>query len=208
MGGARRRGIATGEAVLIAASLCTIGALGVVIAPGLLRAGPDKAPLRIDEPDDPAKLAVFTALRAMFDESRSVIRLWDPDSTGRCAVLLWYSDEEPLGTIDEPEVVLIQHSPVMETITASVVEPGDAGAGPLDVSRVLDERFADLWARRDDVGTHVVAGGVRAMRIERVGEESGVMRLRVRLTWSGRVADERISEAGFECELPRLQGLE
>jgi len=201
----RRGGTATGLIV----TLSVIGALtvaAIVMTPASL----DAANATQDEGScarDPAHQRTIDLLGALVSRSRELLALHQRGPTPFLELVLWLEDVENPGRVDPPEVAVLAHSEILQTITFFELAESDqrdepidaellalAGAVPaesvLPAADVASPEFCVQWRRMSGVAPRVVATGVAGMHAEIAGEsENGRTLLRIALTWAGDSSD-------------------
>ena len=188
----RRGGVINGLLV----TLSVLGALTVAtifVAPQYLAAQPSKAP-SIIAAGTPAHQALIDDLATVVEQSVGVLAIHPRGATPYEEIVLWLADIDggTDGRADEPELAVLSHSTVLQTVTVYRMT-GDSTTGTLGVPRTSPE-FCRRWRADERVKSIVLGRGVADMRIEPVGEqqdqwgESGrlgaLQRLRLTLTWA------------------------
>ncbi len=196
-----------------AASVIAIGsavgltALGFVVRPNTV--------LSMDATDDDdqtnfaslseERARIVDALKRLIQSSHAVIDV--REVSGATELLLWTGDQRNRGVVNDSEVLIISHAPLLEAVIAmrAIVETDDAM--PLPSAALFSDTFALDWRRRPDVEQTVVTTNVTAMRITSVRRDDGTAALSVALTFAPDNPEEIEAshvEAMFVVTLPAV----
>ena len=148
----------------------------------------------------PGHQSLIDDLAAVISQSVGVLAIHPRGATPYEELVLWLADNDDHGSdghADDPELAVLSHSSVLQTITIYRMAAGGP-PGPTGVSRSSPE-FCRRWRADARVRSLVLGRGVADMRVEPVGfqqeqwGESGRLgvleRLRLTLTWAPDSAD-------------------
>lgn len=176
--------------VLIALSLATaLSVTAVVVTPRFLTAqsiGGDVIAARY-----PVNQQFINGLGALIGRSVEVLAVRPRGATPYAELVLWLEDGEHPGRLDPPELAVLSHSEVLQTIVLYQLFEGEAEASHvLDRAAAQSAGFCDRWRADSLVAPTVLATGVADMRLEQTGRPyEATQRLRITLTWSSESSD-------------------
>ncbi len=154
----------------------------------------------------PGHQSLIDDLAAVISQSVGVLAIHPRGATPYEELVLWLADNDDHGSdgrADDPELAVLSHSSVLQTITIYRMAAGGS-LGPTGVSGVSgvsrsSPEFCRRWRADARVRRLVLGRGVADMRVEPVGlqqdqwGESGewgvLQRLRLTLTWAPDSAD-------------------
>ncbi len=149
----------------------------------------------------PDHQSLIEDLAAVIEQSVGVLVIHPRGATPYEELVLWFADNDAHGRdgrADDPELAVLSHSSVLQTITIYRMAAGDSFEPITGVSRSSPE-FCRRWRANAHVRSLVLGRDVADMRIEPVGlqqeqwGESGewgvLQRLRLTLTWAPDSAD-------------------
>jgi hypothetical protein len=201
-----RRGIATGELVVMASALGVVGVSAVVIVPRVAEAIGKQEGLAPDVvPSDPAQREPYEALRLLIVGCTEVLAVNPPTESGLTELVIWQIDEQRDGVIDPGEVVVITHSAFLGTVSAhsvssspDLLDPSyERLIAPIERVWATHPTFCASWRKRPDVTGRTVASQVDQMRLEPASGDGSTSGFYVRLTWASSASDESIPDAVF-----------
>lgn len=183
------RGI-TLTGLLVALSLATaLSVTAAVVTPRYLMAqsiGGDVIAAR-----NPVNQQFINGLGALIGRSVEVLAVRPRGATPYSELVLWLDDGERPGRLDPPELAVLSHSEVLQTIVLYQRFDGESeGLGVLDRAEAQSAGFCDRWRADPLVAPTVLATGVADMRLEQTGRPyEATQRLRITLTWSPESSD-------------------
>ncbi|TVQ31606.1 MAG: hypothetical protein EA376_09050 [Phycisphaeraceae bacterium] len=175
---------------LTAAGVTTAGA---IIAPRALVAMQATAPAAITHNGlSEVRLEILHGLHALLASCDALITVREGRGSRGAAVTLWHSDDRERGVVNEDELLVLLHSPLLRTLTAytSDLEDEDAPGPSLSADALVDESMPENWRLRPGVRGRVIATDITAVAIERGREAGGMATLTLVLHWDGPTPDE------------------
>ncbi len=140
---------------------------------------------------NPVNQQFINGLGALVGRSVEVLAVRPRGATPYAELVLWLEDGGHPGRLDPPELAVLSHSEVLQTIVLYQLFEGESAA-----SRVLDRAeaqsagFCDRWRADSLVAPTVLATGVADMRLEQTGRPyEATQRLRITLIWSSESSD-------------------
>ncbi len=176
--------------VLIALSLATaLSVTAVVVTPRYLAAqsiAGDVVAAR-----NPVNQQLINGLGALIGRSVEVLAVRPRGATPYSELVLWLEDGGRPGRLDPPELAVLSHSEVLQTIVLYQLFEGESEASHvLDRAEARSAGFCDRWRADPLVAPTVLATGVADMRLEQTGRPyEATQRLRITLTWSSESSD-------------------
>ena len=185
------------EPIAVAAVSLGVLTVGTWVAPRALRAI-EPAPPEIGEAevegDVPSERApVVEGLREILERSYAYVGARNADEDGPFAMTLWQSDPHHRGELNAAEAILITHSAVLATVTASYVEEGGEEER-LDLAALLGRDALRRFRASGPLASRVIATGVTALSVSAAPARPGVVKLELTVTWATD-PDEAPSEA-------------
>lgn len=170
----------------------------VFVAPQYLAARPVAGPAAIPA-SRPAHQTLIDDLGVLITQSVGILAIHGRGATPYEEIVLWLTDSDPEGAdgrADVPELAILSHSNVMQTITIYRLPQGPTA---LPVAQPASPEFCSRWRADPGVEARVLGLGVSNMRVEPVGDEQdqwgesgrwgALQRLRLTLTWAADSAD-------------------
>jgi len=191
------RTIVRAEPVAVAAVGLGVIAAGVWVTPQAIKAL-EPAPPEIGEatvegepPID--QVSVVEGLKEILERCYAFVTARNAEDAGAFTMTLWQSDPHRRGELNAAEAILVTHSPVLATVTASYRSAGgederldlDALAGPEALRRFRASGKTD---------SRVIATGVTDLTVSASPAGPGVVKLELTLTWASD-PDEAPAEA-------------
>ncbi len=176
--------------VLLALSLATaLSVTAVVVTPRYLTAqsiGGDVIAARY-----PVNQQFINGLGALVGRSVEVLAVRSRGATPYAELVLWLEDRGHPGRLDPPELAVLSHSKVLQTIVLYQLFEGESEASSVpDRAAAQSAGFCDRWRADALVAPTVLATGVADMRLEQTGRPyEATQRLRITLTWSSESSD-------------------
>lgn len=139
-----RRGLASADLVLLILAGMTLATTAVLVTPHVIQAQPDASASPVETEWSPAARAAADALSLILRRSHATlgpdIEALVPDDAGADGpVILWTEDTIDPGLVNRSEVLVLEHSQLLESVTAYFFDPADAN-DPL-LNPVLPERL-------------------------------------------------------------------
>jgi len=200
-----RRGLATGETIIILVAATMLGVASYFVAPSAIQAMTDRLPPD-QPPQSPKLLITFNTIKAFFESVHQVVQIHEQPAGGPTEVVIWQRDIDLDGQIDPSELIVLTHSSFLGQISASGVEwqpsPGDRDfsrlIAPVPLETASHPEFPSLWRARPDVSQRPIAVGIDGFRLERLGGKFGADTYRVSLRWSPDVSDiQEVTTSSF-----------
>lgn len=210
-----RRALTTAEtAALIAAVSSGVGIVGVatvrvIIGPGEVAAEPIQVP-------DEIRLTI-EALDAIVAGSKAMMFVSRSEGEAATSLALWIDDSIDPGRVNLPEVLILDHSPLLRSLSTWIhqpergsVLPGDDVA-PERVGLLISSSDVQAFRELPDVRASVIAVGVERMEIVPVapgpadsadGAGAADGRMRLQLTWRADSTDSEPVTLAVPTPLP------
>ena len=176
--------------VLVAVSLVTVlSVTAVVVTPRYLTA--QSIASDVVAARNPLNQQFINGLGALIGRSVEVLAVRPRGATPYSELVLWLEDGGRPGRLDPPELAVLSHSEVLQTIVLYQRFEGESEASSvLDRAAAQSAGFCDRWRSDSLVAPTVLATGVADMRIEQTGRPyEATQRLRITLTWSSDSSD-------------------
>lgn len=153
----------------------------------------------------PPNLVVFDGVRRLVDSCAALIAAPKIGVDDRQALLLWISDDRDRGRVNGDELLVLVHSPLLETIEAVGMweAPPEAAAEALASGDLFGPGAIERWRGRADVASNVIATAVTAFQVEQSGRSPDSTGLTVRLTFAVPSSDDT-ETASFHLRLPAV----
>lgn len=201
---------------IVAVSLTVaVGGVGVWVTPKAIEAlSAEPVPLGevAVEGDLPSEReAIIEALRTLLEGCYAYVGARDADQSGPATLALWLSDEHERGTLNAGEALLLTHSSLLRTITATYIDTGDTPGKRVDSRDLI---APDATRRFRSYGTptpRVIATGVQSLSVITSPGGEGEVELALTLTWDA-PPDDAADEAGastttLRVRLRRVEGV-
>jgi hypothetical protein len=185
------RGSTAGGLIAVFSILGALTATTLVVAPRYLTAAPVVVESDHVEPRTPHRRNLVQALAAVMEQSVGVVAVHDRGSTPFAEIVLWLTDEENRGVMDEWELAVMSHSRILRTVTLYRIPRDDEQAAEIaDDGRVREAAFCEVLRADERVEPMILMTDVSEMQVERLADASpDRLRLAVTLTWSGESVD-------------------
>jgi len=182
------------RAELVSLGLTTAGlaAATAVIAPRALVAvqSTSEAPVQ-HEGLDLDQVALLHGLHTLLASCKALISVREARGSLGAAITLWHSDDHDRGTVNEDEILVLLHSPLLGTLNVYTSDLDESAAGPaVSVQDLFGDSMPENWRQRPGIRGRVIATDISAVAIERGREEDGMTTLRVVLHWESPTPDE------------------
>lgn len=187
------------KAALLNPTSLTIGggvaaAVGGVVVPAAIVAsmdGSDKvdqnAPLVM--PAEPADRTVFIGLRELVLGGGLVLSVHEGGAQPAW-VAFWTSDEYEPGVVNESEIMVVAHNPLLQTVSVySAPDRTPENNPPIPFSFAASGGLLSSVRARSDIDARVVATGVAEMTLAWSGSIERDGQLTVALIWAPKLAD-------------------
>jgi hypothetical protein len=195
----------------------SLAAVGGVIVPLKIAAVFTEPRSAVAEPQEAMlpptqeQAVVAEGLRRLLASAGALIAEHPAGAHGPAHIVLWRDGASDRGSVNESELVVIAHNPLLMTLSAySHEEPGAASA-VVPAQRLFSDALFATWRLAPGVGARVVATDVTDARFEWRQGDGGEGELGVRLIWGGAGADgldeahRPQRAAAFSVTLPRVQ---
>lgn len=214
-----RPGMATGDAVLLCASLALVGGLGAIVVPQALEASSGEREFVVEAPAEGSCRESFDRVRLLFEGCAGVIGVWERDAgAGGVEVALWHRDTHEPWVVNTDEVLVLSFSRTLGALVAYLERPaeeepglevvgessGEAGLGEgVSPGDLVRGDFCRWFRARPRTERRVIVGGLRDVRVERGDGGEGLETLRVELVWGSGETDGGGEKGVFEVAVGR-----
>jgi len=192
------------EPAAIAAVSLGVLAVGTWVAPQALRAiepaPPEIGEATVEGDVPPERAPVVEGLREILERSYAYVGARNADGEGPFAMTLWQSDPHRRGELNAAEAILLTHSAVLATVTASYLEEGGEDER-LDLGALLGPEALRRFRSSGPLASRVIATGVTALSVSAEPAGPGVVKLELTLTWATDPDESRVEAAASRTTL-------
>lgn len=198
---------AVAASVITGGSVVGLTLLGLVVKPATVLSITDKTDPDIEEfvSLSEARTSLVHALKRMIAASHAIIDV--RDASAGAELVLWIDDKVDPGVVNENEILIISHAPLLQAAIALTRPPETGGEHAVDSKALFSDTLSTTWRKRPDVSQSIVTTDVTAMRVESIRRPDGNAALTVRLTFAPDNSDTNAtsrSEAMFVVTLPAV----
>jgi len=205
----KRRGLSLSGLLMLIATIAGVGTMAWFATPIVLRAGSDVNDGEVDLSKLPDEFrGLVDALDILLRKSKATCLIREEAGAGESVefIVLWVSDDDDIGHVNESEVAILRFSEFLGSITlyARAEKSGGWGGADAQKNRNIDgmlqtSSFIDSFLHEENTHGRVIGVHITSMRIDGTklsdnGRNEGVDSSvgRIELTYRGHSADTPI----------------